>query len=502
MENTFEICLCGKAVDNFCNCDDDIKFYVIKVPYVHQECSSSSSSSWTMRKKKEEENVEHLIPVSVQKAQTCNHFAVLDGKLYFVTNDLSSDAPVRTSENLLCHEVWTLDLARAEEGWSCAPRLKTGRCNPHTIVLGGKLYVLGGFDLKKNMRNRFPWMEVFDPVKRKWKPLPNLGFSIRSDLVFTASLEDEDNQKILVATISPGGEIAQIYGYDVAACLWTKLLADCKMGFHFGVPRPVSSIEMDYSDFGSFVTAGSTLYWASNRDEDDYICHINAFDLVNQKSYEECLHTGSIFGRQELLNSVRPDLLNLPDGNFCPILQSKRIKKMKKSRKYLYAHYIYCVVLKMDKEEEEEEEEEVEEEEEYDDVYKHGLRVSILSVHKYSVDEWIPLLENDFVVNLVDLGFGNGGRWAVEVAVLRQLAPDVSFRSLVMLGSACVEGLSVASFENDDAEHLLFFCTKQGKVIHPNNSVLAVSPSWCCLLHLVERDLNHAKKQNLSPLVA
>ncbi|KAF3968901.1 hypothetical protein CMV_007263 [Castanea mollissima] len=114
MENTFEICLCGKGEDNFCNCDDNIKFYVIKVPYAHHECSSSSS--WTMRKQKEEEKVEHLIPVSVQKAQTYNHFAVLYGKLYFVANDLSSDAPVRTSENLLCREVWTLDLACTEEG--------------------------------------------------------------------------------------------------------------------------------------------------------------------------------------------------------------------------------------------------------------------------------------------------------------------------------------------------------------------------------------------------
>ncbi|KAK9989809.1 hypothetical protein SO802_030048 [Lithocarpus litseifolius] len=66
--------------------------------------------------------------------------------------------------------------------------------------------------------------------------------------------------------------------------------------------------------------------------------------------------------------------------------------------------------------------------------------------------------------------------WASQV--LRQLAPDVSYRSLVMLGIASVEGLSVASFQNDDAERLLFFCTKQGKVIHPNNTVLAVSPSW------------------------
>ena len=100
------------------------KFYVIKVPYAHQEDSSSSS---TMRKKKGEEKVEHLIPISVQKAQTCNHFAVLDGKLYFVANDLSLNAPVKTSENSLYREVWTFDLACAEEGWSRAPRLNATR---------------------------------------------------------------------------------------------------------------------------------------------------------------------------------------------------------------------------------------------------------------------------------------------------------------------------------------------------------------------------------------
>uniref|UniRef100_A0A2N9H488 ARID domain-containing protein n=1 Tax=Fagus sylvatica TaxID=28930 RepID=A0A2N9H488_FAGSY len=66
--------------------------------------------------------------------------------------------------------------------------------------------------------------------------------------------------------------------------------------------------------------------------------------------------------------------------------------------------------------------------------------------------------------------------WASQV--LRQLAPDVSYRSLVMLGIASIQGLSVASFEKDDAERLLFFCTRQGKGFLPNNSVLAVPPSW------------------------
>ena len=148
MENTFKICLCGKGEDGRV---DDNKFYVTKVPYTPRGFYSSS----TMKKKKEVENVEHLIPISVQKTQTCNHFAVLDGKLYFVANNLSVDAPIRTYANSLYHEVWTLDFACADEGWSCASQLKTGRCNPHIIFLGGKLYILRGFEFKKNKNNCF-----------------------------------------------------------------------------------------------------------------------------------------------------------------------------------------------------------------------------------------------------------------------------------------------------------------------------------------------------------
>ncbi|KAB1670292.1 hypothetical protein ES319_1Z182000v1 [Gossypium barbadense] len=66
--------------------------------------------------------------------------------------------------------------------------------------------------------------------------------------------------------------------------------------------------------------------------------------------------------------------------------------------------------------------------------------------------------------------------WASQV--LRQLAPDVSYRSLVMLGIASVQGLSVASFEKDDAERLLFFSIRQGKDPLWDGSVIARSPNW------------------------
>ncbi|KAM7480654.1 hypothetical protein LguiA_028867 [Lonicera macranthoides] len=62
--------------------------------------------------------------------------------------------------------------------------------------------------------------------------------------------------------------------------------------------------------------------------------------------------------------------------------------------------------------------------------------------------------------------------WASQI--LRQLAPDVSYRSLVALGIASVHGLAVASFEEDDAERFLFFCA-EGKT--RNNILLSISNS-------------------------
>lgn len=68
-------------------------------------------------------------------------------------------------------------------------------------------------------------------------------------------------------------------------------------------------------------------------------------------------------------------------------------------------------------------------------------------------------------------------QWALQI--LRQLAPDVSYRSLVALGIASIQGLPVASFEKDDAERLLFFyqsSEKDGCANH--NIVFSRPPIW------------------------
>jgi len=47
-----------------------------------------------------------------------------------------------------------------------------------------------------------------------------------------------------------------------------------------------------------------------------------------------------------------------------------------------------------------------------------------------------------------------------------------------MLGIASIQGLPVASFNKDDAERLLFFCTRQEKENCPNEQVFSAIPSW------------------------
>lgn len=49
---------------------------------------------------------------------------------------------------------------------------------------------------------------------------------------------------------------------------------------------------------------------------------------------------------------------------------------------------------------------------------------------------------------------------------MKQLASDVSHRSLVTLGIASIQGVAVASFEKEDADRLLFFWRQQRKECH------------------------------------
>ncbi|XP_054780901.1 AT-rich interactive domain-containing protein 4-like isoform X2 [Prosopis cineraria] len=66
--------------------------------------------------------------------------------------------------------------------------------------------------------------------------------------------------------------------------------------------------------------------------------------------------------------------------------------------------------------------------------------------------------------------------WASQV--LRQLAPNVTYRSLVVLGIASIQGLPIASFGEDDAERLLFFYQSQGKDSGGGKIIFSSPPGW------------------------
>ncbi|XP_010917383.2 LOW QUALITY PROTEIN: AT-rich interactive domain-containing protein 4 [Elaeis guineensis] len=66
--------------------------------------------------------------------------------------------------------------------------------------------------------------------------------------------------------------------------------------------------------------------------------------------------------------------------------------------------------------------------------------------------------------------------WAAQV--MKHLAPEVSYRSLVTLGIASIQGTPVAAFEKEDADRLLFFCTRQGSDLPMQDNAKFCLPSW------------------------
>lgn len=60
---------------------------------------------------------------------------------------------------------------------------------------------------------------------------------------------------------------------------------------------------------------------------------------------------------------------------------------------------------------------------------------------------------------------------------MKQLAPEVSYRSLVSLGVASIQGSSVASFEKEDAQRLLSFTANQGERLNRKNNPQN-PPAW------------------------
>ncbi|CAL5088205.1 unnamed protein product [Urochloa decumbens] len=86
-------------------------------------------------------------------------------------------------------------------------------------------------------------------------------------------------------------------------------------------------------------------------------------------------------------------------------------------------------------------------------------------------------------------------KWAAQV--LKHLAPEISYRSLVALGIGCINGTPVASFERRDADRLLFFCTNQRKDLANENGPYFHLPRWSATLTKDRTKVASESKPNL-----
>ena len=71
-----------------------------------------------------------LTPFSVEELHKVNHFESLKSSIYCLSG--CSDG------------MWILN--STEDCWNYGPNMIVSRCNPHTLVLDGMLFVLGGLD--------------------------------------------------------------------------------------------------------------------------------------------------------------------------------------------------------------------------------------------------------------------------------------------------------------------------------------------------------------------
>ena len=100
-------------------------------------------------------------------------------------------------------------------------------------------------------------------------------------------------------------------------------------------------------------------------------------------------------------------------------------------------------------------------------------------------------------------------KWAAQV--LKHLAPEISYRSLVALAITWVNGTPVSSFDRQDADQLIFFCSNQcgdqaiQNVWYAHVSVGGdnkMSPSLKPRLKpAIMRPLPHSRKQQMHPFM-
>uniref|UniRef100_A0A7N2MZY2 FKB95-like N-terminal Kelch domain-containing protein n=1 Tax=Quercus lobata TaxID=97700 RepID=A0A7N2MZY2_QUELO len=338
----FRICFCGKIRSG------SVEWYLIDVS-VEEACLSEKTESSTRE----------LTPFSV--AKHLPSYAALGGLIYSLGGERCS---YRGGDTLL-NDVWLLDFQSLED-WKPGLPMNFARCNPHTMVVDHKLYVLGGFLPNHNQNQGDGWIEVFDPEEKKWESLPSPPDQIHSSIMISGFLKSK--KEIIIAKQRWDRHPMLFYSYNIMTRCWNTL-----------VPHESEASVHLPPNAGRAVTVGNTLYWIST-EEYSHECTIRAYDLDRNMWFEDHLNTVTLFGRREYFTSIYsrgPGFLHLVDQKFCLLLQSS----VKKKDPQPSIEYLYCVILDISPI--------------YD--YEHEdwgmFELTTLSVQKYSMDHYIHFLD-------------------------------------------------------------------------------------------------------------
>ncbi|KAJ4826451.1 hypothetical protein Tsubulata_023859 [Turnera subulata] len=161
--------------------------------------------------------------------------------------------------------------------WHRKARMLAPRTRQHTVVVGGKIYVLGGYMLENNADDT-PWAEDYDPTSNIWEALPpppkvpekpRFGW-VGECRFFWAGLEDDnDGEKGCIIVFSPQEEL--LLQYNVANKSWNMSKLERRSG-----DKPLGRIE---NPGGPAVAVGRMVYWFCGRTGCLYGFHIDTHIL-------------------------------------------------------------------------------------------------------------------------------------------------------------------------------------------------------------------------------
>ncbi|KAL7208366.1 hypothetical protein ACSBR1_030173 [Camellia fascicularis] len=232
----YEKCLCFRASTRKRN----TKWFVVNISNRDDDNDNDNDNGWTKKLR--------LSPISRKKCDSDSSLVCVDSTIYRLGGFYRAPKCYnnRPTKDVLC-----LDASSPSPRWKSIVSMNVGRTCPTTVVVNGKLYVMGGNFIRNPAKDTETdrWAEVFDPHTKKWSFLPKPPddlLPLGDNLVMCLGLEDL--HKIMV---TPYNSSRQAYLYDISQNIWTS-----KHHVNLWDHRFVSRV--DNKDTAVF---GNTLYW-------------------------------------------------------------------------------------------------------------------------------------------------------------------------------------------------------------------------------------------------